>query len=114
MENRRVRSNGFRVTRLTSLRCVPVRLMSLSQVSCRKAKLKFSSPNGTVLKPFQGMWLVLLAPNWFHQDHQATTHRRRTAASGTNEFQIRLNNQLQRKYARINRAPEKAVEGRID
>ena len=40
MENRRVRSNGFRVTRFTSLRCVPVRLMSLSQVFCRNAKVE--------------------------------------------------------------------------
>ena len=98
MENRRVRSNGFRVTRLTSLRCVPVRLMSLSQVFYRKAKLKFSSPSWTAQRPFQGRWLVLMDPNWFQQSHLAAIHRRRTAASGTNEFQIRQNSQLQHEY----------------
>ena len=51
-------------------------------------------------------------PNWFHQSHQAATLRRRTAASGTTEFQIRPNSQLQHEYARINRTPEKAIEGR--
>ena len=70
-----------------------------SQVFCKKAKLKFSSPGGTAQRPFQGRWPVLLDPNWFHQDHQAAIHRRRTAASGTTEFQIRPNSQLQRKYA---------------
>ena len=84
----------------------------LSQVSCRKAKLKFSSPGGTTLRPFQGLWLVPMEPNLVQQDHQAALHRSRTAASGTNEFQIRQNSQFQHKYVRINRAPEKTVEGR--
>ena len=83
-----------------------------SQVFCKKAKLKFSSPGGTTLRPFQGLWLVPMEPNWVQQDHQAALHRRRTAASGTTEFQIRQDSQLQHKYARINRAPEKAVEVR--
>ena len=87
------------MTRLTSLRCVPVRLMSLSQVFYRKAKLKFSSPSWTAQRPFQGRWLVLMDPNWFQQNHLEAIHRRRTAASGTNEFQIRLNSQLQHMYA---------------
>ena len=79
----------------------------------QKAKLKFSSPSRTAQRPFQGRWLVLLDPNWFQQSHHATTYRRRTAASGTTEFQIRPDNQLQRKYP----PPElighrkKAIEG---
>ena len=68
-----------------------------SQVFCKKAKSKFSSPGRTAQRPFQGRWLVLMEPNWFQQDHQAAIHRRRTAASGTNEFQIRQNSQLQHK-----------------
>ena len=67
-------------------------------------------------RPFLGRWLVLMDPIWFQQSHLAATHRRRTAASGTNEFQIRPDSQLQHKYhhhplTRINRAPEKIVEG---
>ena len=88
--------------------------MLRSQVFCKKGKLKFSSPGRTTQSPFQGRWLVLMEPNWFQQDHQVAIHRSRTVASGTNEFQIQQNSQLQRKYARINRAPEKAVEGRTD
>ena len=84
----------------------------LSQVSCKKAKLKFSSPGGTAQRPLLGMWLVPMEPNWFQQSHLAATHRRRTTASGTNEFQIRPDSQLQHKYAQINRTPEKAIEGR--
>ena len=61
----------------------------LSQVSCRKAKLKFSSPGGTTLRPFQ--------------DHQAALHRSRTAVPGTNEFQVRLNSQLQHEHELIGR-----------
>ena len=72
----------------------------MSHVFCKKVKLKFSSPGGTALRPFQGRRLVLLDPNWFQQSRRAAIHRRRTAASGTTEFQIRLNSQL-----------EKAVEG---
>ena len=88
----------------------------LSQVSCKKAKLKFSSPGGTAQRPFLGRWLVLMDPIWFQQSRRAGTHRSRTAASGTNEFQIRPDSQLQHKYhhhplTRINRAPEKIVEG---
>ena len=83
----------------------------LSQVSCKKAKLKFSSPGGTAQRPFLGRWLVLMDPIWFQQSRRAATHRSRTAASGTNEFQIRENSQLQHKYAQINRTPEKAIEG---
>ena len=37
-----------------------------SRVFCKKAKLKFSSPSRTAQRPFQGRWLVLLDPNWFH------------------------------------------------
>ena len=73
----------------------------LSQVSCRKAKLKFSSPGGTTLRPFQGQWLVLLEPNWVQQDHQAALHRSRTAVPGTNEFQVRQNSQLEREHELI-------------
>ena len=82
-----------------------------AQVNCTKVKLKFSSPGRTAQRPFQGRWLVLMEPNWFQQDHQVAIYRRRTAASGTNEFQIQQNSQLQRKYPRINRTPEKTVEG---
>ena len=42
------------------------RAIVLSQVFCRKAKLKFSSPSWTAQRPFLGRWLVLLDPNWFH------------------------------------------------
>ena len=70
-----------------------------SQVSCKKAKLKFSSPGGTAQRPLLGMWLVPMEPNWFQQSRRAATHRRRTTASGTTEFQIRENSQLQHKYA---------------
>ena len=83
-----------------------------AQVNCTKAKLKFSSPGGTAQRPFLGRWLVLMDPIWFQQSRRAATHRSRTAASGTNEFQIRENSQLQHKYAQINRTPEKAIEGR--
>ena len=62
-------------------------------------------------RPLLGMWLVPMEPNWFQQSHLAATHSRRTAASGTNEFQIRENSQLQHKYAQINRTPGKAIEG---
>ena len=86
----------------------------LSQMSCRKAKLKFSSPGGTMLRPFQGLWLVPMEPNWVQQDHQAALHRSRTAVPGTNEFQVRQNSQLQHKYVRINRMSEKTVEGRTE
>ena len=65
-----------------------------SQVFCKKAKLKFSSPGRTTLRPFLGRWLVLMEPNWFQQDHQAAIHRRRTAASGTTEFQIRYSSKM--------------------
>ena len=71
----------------------------MSHVFCKKVKLKFSSTGGTAQRPFQSRWLVLLDPNWFQQSRRAALHRSRTAASGTTEFQIRLNNQLQRKYA---------------
>ena len=47
----------------------------LSQVSCKKAKLKFSSPGGTAQRPLLGMWLVPMEPNWFQQSHLAATHR---------------------------------------
>ena len=70
-----------------------------AQVIFTKAKLKFSSPGGTAQRPFQGRWLVLMEPNWFQQSRRAATHRSRTAASGTNEFQIRPDSQLQHKYA---------------
>ena len=56
--------------------------------------MKFSSPGGIAQRPFQGKCLVLLDPNWFHKDHHATTHRRRTAASGTTEFQIRYSSKM--------------------
>ena len=84
---------------------------SSAQVNFTKAKLKFSSPDSTAQRPFQGRWLVPMDPNWVHQSHLAATLRRRTAASGTTEFQIRPNSQLQHEYARINRTPEKATEG---
>ena len=70
----------------------------MSHVFCKKVKLKFSSPSRTALRPFQGRWLVLLDPNWFQQSRREVSWCRRTAASGTTEFQIRLNSQLQRKY----------------
>ena len=98
MEDRRVRSNGFRVAKLPLCPWTHAAQVLRSQVFCKKAKLKFSSPGGTAQRPFQGRWLVLLDPNWFQQSHLAAIHRRRTAASGTNEFQVRLNSQLQRKY----------------
>ena len=66
-----------------------------------QSMLKFSSPTGTAQRPFQGRWLVLMDPNWFHKSHLAATHRRRTAVPGTNEFQILLNSQLPHEYARI-------------
>ena len=43
-----------------------------SQVFCKKAKLKFSSPGGTTLRPFQGLWLVPMEPNWVQQDPNGT------------------------------------------
>ena len=72
-----------------------------SQVFCKKAKLKFSSPGGTAQRPFLGRWLVLMDPIWFQQSHLAATHRRRTTASGTNEFQIRPDSQLQHEHELI-------------
>ena len=39
---------------------------SSAQVICKKAKLKFSSPGRTALRPFQGRWLVPMDPIWFH------------------------------------------------
>ena len=62
--------------------------------------MKFSSPGGTTLRPFQGRELVLMDPNWFQQSQRAAIHRRRTAAFGTNEFQIRLMRDTQGRFAR--------------
>ena len=89
-----------------------VQVWSGARCFARRQSLKFSSPDGTAQRPLLGMWLVPMEPNWFQQSHLAATHRRRTAASGTNEFQIRPDSQLQHKYAQINRTPEKAIEGR--
>ena len=75
----------------------------LSQVSCRKAKLKFSSTGETAQRPFLSMWLVLMDPIWVHQSRRAAFHRHRTAASGTNEFQIRANSQLLHEHELIGR-----------
>ena len=74
--------------------------------------MKFSSPGGTAQRPFLSMWLVLMDPNWFHQDHHATIHRSRTAASGTNEFQVRLNSQLQHEHELIGRR-ERPLRGAL-
>ena len=101
IENRRVKSNGFRATGLLLSPWTHSAGVVLSQVSCRKAKLKFSSPGGTAQRPFLSMWLVLLEPNWVQQDHQAALHRSRTAVPGTNEFQVRQNSQLQREHELI-------------
>ena len=103
MEDRRVRFTGFRVAGLLLSPWVHAAQVVRSQVSCRKVKLKFSSPGRTAQRPFLSMWLVLMDPNWFHQDHHATIHRSRTAASGTNEFQVRLNSQLQHEHELIGR-----------
>ena len=83
----------------------------MSHVFCKKAKLKFSSPGGTAQRPFLGRWLVLVDPNWFQQSRREVSWCRRTAASGTTEFQIRLNNQLQHKYTRINRHRKRPLRG---
>ena len=105
MEDRRVRSTGFRVAGQTHVYPLSVRRPGVvrSQVFCRKAKLKFSSPGRTAQRPFLGMWLVLMEPIWVHQSRRAAFHRHRTAASGTNEFQIQQNSQLQHEHELIGR-----------
>ena len=59
-----------------------------AQVIFKKEKLTFIGRSGVAQRPFQGRWLVPMEPIWFHWDHQAATHRRSAAVSGTNEFQI--------------------------
>ena len=103
MENRRVKSNGFRVVGLLLSPWTHAAQVVRSQVSCRKVKLKFSSPGRTAQRPFLGMWLVLMEPIWVHQSRRAAFHRHRTAASGTNEFQIRANSQLLHEHELIGR-----------
>ena len=65
--------------------------------------MKFSSPGGTTYRPFQGWWLVPMDPNWVHQSHLAAIHRYKTVTSGTNEFQIRPDSQLQHEHELIGR-----------
>ena len=88
-----------------------VQVWSGARCFARRQSLKFSSPGGTAQRPLLGMWLVPMEPNWFQQSHLAATHRRRTAASGTNEFQIRPDSQLQHKCAwhALRGAPRRAL-----
>ena len=88
IEAQRARSTGFRETWL--LLSPWAHASQVVRVRCfaRRQKLKFSSPGGTALSPFQDRQLVLLDPNWFQQSRQEVFWCRRTAASGTTEFQI--------------------------
>lgn len=58
-----------------------------AQVIFKKEKLTFIGRSGVALRSFQSRWLVPMEPIWFHWNHQAATHRRSAAVSGTNEFQ---------------------------
>ena len=95
------RCNHFPYTSPSDHRSGHLQGTSGAQVIFTKAKLKFSSPGGTAQRPLLGMWLVPMEPNWFQQSHLAATHRRRTTASGTNEFQIRPDSQLQHEHELI-------------